>query len=323
MADRTQLGQAAVQRQQVFYMDPMLAWEQRLALAHDEAAAHIQAALPPGTVLDLASYELAADMAGNQLSTHSDSWLNSFNTDKDAPVASGLKFESQNSRDYYLGHYAKAKANLGAFITGYAREQISLGALSEADFNQACDLRLRALSDIIYLGRTGQLQPLVDAKGWRDQVAPSDSSIVIAKSGTATGQDAQALGVVPYVPIAIGIIIVSAVVAAGIGAAWYLTNENNKQRRIALEICQDAVKRGHKDAKAICENLEKETDKSLLDQFISQELQDTITYAVVGGVGIMLLINFAPNIIESLGRSRQAYSDVQARRLKWLQEQST
>lgn len=328
MADRTQLGQAAFDRQQVYYMDPMLAWEQRLASAYDEAVAHLKAAIPPGTTVDLAKYELAADMAGSSLTTHSDAWLQGFRENKDPSVASGLLFDPSRAKEYYLGHFAQASANIGVFITGYAREQITLGALSQADFDTACDMRLRALSDIIYLGRTGQLKAVVDADGWGKENAPGDTKLVVATDGLYTGEDAQGLGTLGA-PAIVAIVIVCALAGAGIGVAVMWAAENAKQRRIALDICQDAVRRGHPDASKICGEMRglvadlanPANIPNPVDMLIPKEMQKTIAYAAAGITGVALVLAFAPQIMRSLSRTGEVYAEEKSRRLRKLQEE--
>ena len=155
MAKQASLGQAAYERQVVYYNDPTLSWEQRLAAAHDEALRYVSSIVEPGSDVDLAAYELNADLGGSQLAQQAEMWLSNFRDNRPADEATGIRFSEQSAYDYYLGQFAQASANIGVFLTGYAREQIAIGGLTENEFNQSCEMRLRAFSDIIYLGKTG------------------------------------------------------------------------------------------------------------------------------------------------------------------------
>lgn len=325
------LGQAAFDRQPVFYSDATMAWEQRLALAYDEASKYVSSSMAPGQTLDLASYELAADVAGDSLQANSEAWRLGFAQNQDVGLVSAINLGSQQCTQYYLGHYAQACSNLGAFVTGYAREQIVLGALSQDEFDKACDLRIRAFSDIIYLGRTGALPSMLNATGWSKANGIADPSIVIATPGISTlPSPVSGLGLEP-VTILIGIAIVGVLVGAGIGVAMYMSAENAKLRRAALEICQDAVRRNHPSASAICASAKDAArtpsltdallpEGSLADKIVSKDLQDKLVMYGALGLGTMLLIQFAPQIMSSLSKTYDVYAEQKIKRLRRLED---
>lgn len=324
MSDK--LGRLSYDTQKVYYMDPSLTWEERLARAYDEAATHVRASMMPGQKLNLAKYAFAADVAGNQFNTHAEAWENSLREYRDSSLQSAVRWTPEESQEYYLGHFGQAAENLGVFISGHARKQVDLGALSPQDFEQACDLRLRAFSDIIHAGRTGALEPLLNAQGWNTKTGASqDGQIIIATGGQGSpNQPMQGLG---FGWVAVGIVAVVAVlVGAGIGVAVMMSAENAKQRRAALDICQNAVERGHPDASQICskafETIDKLADKSsILDNLMPAGLQKQIvTYGALG-IGVMLLINFLPNIVGSVSMAQDRYATEKYKRLKRLEDE--
>jgi hypothetical protein len=325
MAEVSELGQAGYNAQPVFYTDDKMAWEQRLALAYDEASNHVRAALPPGTTIDLAKYELAADLAGSQIKSNAGIWTPAFETESDVPEQAGVRLTPAEAREYYLGHYAKASANLGAFISGSARQQVVKGALSQAEFNRACDMRLRELSDLIYMGRTGSLQAALDPEGWQRTHGASSDRIILSKGGITTPSYAVGLGELGTVTI-VAIVIVLALVGAGIAVAVMYSAENMKLRRVALEICQDAVRSGNPDAKAICGSMEglardlsDPAKASFVNNLIPPELQTKLLTLGAIGLGTAIAIQYLPRIIDSIEKSKDVHAAAKLRRLRQME----
>ena len=314
------LGQASVERQRVYYMDPTMAWEQRLALAHDEALQHIRGSLQPGTVVDLAKYELCADLAGGQMNASAADWIGALRGDRDASDSSRVRLETQASKDYYLGHFAQASANLGAFLTGHARKQIVTGGLTQADFDSACNMRLRAFSDIIHAGRIGALPALLGNQAWAAKFGTGGGDILLRTQGAEVSAPAAGgLGAWQIAAIA----IVCVLLGAGLYVAFFWTAENVKQRRLAFEICQDAINRGHPDAATICGSMAdivKELGNPIkvpsASDLIPKSLQDKLL--LIGGIG--LVIAFGPTIMASISKTQEVYASEKIRRLKALED---
>ena len=327
MPIQTRLDQLSYNAQPVYYMEPSLTWEERLARAYDEAAAHIRHNMAPGQNSNMAKYLFAADVAGSDLRAHSASWEAGVEKKADPSLDAAIKWKPNESQEYYLGHFAQASENIGVFVSGQARKQVNAGALSVEDFEQACDLRLRSLSDIIYLGRTGALPALLDPDGWNQKHGASQDGRLIVATGGVGSPDVgiQGLGAFPVLGV---VAVVGLLVGVAIGVGICMAAENVKQRRIALDICQQAIASGHKDAAKICKGAFEVVDKlsdpaktGFLNNLIPPDLQkQVLAYAAIG-LGGYLFVTFLPQIIGSVGAAQDRYSDIQLKRLKRLQEQ--
>lgn len=327
MADLQALGTEALNKQPVYYMDATMSWEQRLAAAYDEATAHIKATLPPGVTIDTSKYEQANDLAGNHINAYGDDWLSTFRANKDLSVDSAVRFNGEQGEQYYLGRYAQASANLGAYLTGYARQQIPLGALTQEDFDQGAELRLRALSEVIHLGRTGALPAVIAADKYAlANNAPKGGSILVATPGVtinpATGTSGLGCELL-CLTITIGVLAILAATAITVSVMW--VNASQKDRQAMLETCNDAVRLNNAQAPAICANMSKVVAEmaapgqmpSALSALIPADLQkQIITYGAIG-LGAYLLLTFAPQIASSLSKTKDVLA---ARQVQTLAE---
>jgi len=325
MADTQQLGTEALNKQPVFYMDSAMAWEQRLALAYDEATMWLRKAVPAGVTIDTSKYESATGSASSQLQSYGDSWLNKFRTNVDLDPDTAITLTGDHSEAYYLGQYANASANLGAYLSGYAREQIPIGGISQADFDQGAEMRLRSFSEIIYLGRTGALpavvSPDVYAKGLG---GGAGGKIIVATPGVSFNAATGASGLgceVLCLTITIGILAILAATAITVSVMWSKSSQQNRQAM--LEICQDAIRRDNPNAPTICADMSKVVADMAspgqmpnpIDALIPKALQTQIvTYGAIG-LGIYTLIMFAPQIMASLGRTKEVLAARQVERM--------
>lgn len=304
-----QLATVAYDKQPVFYNDPELSWEQRLAYAHEEARKHLAAILPPGATLSTSQYELAADVAGTQIDTFGSAWMPRLQSGQDIDPESALSLPADQMRQYYLGRYAQASANLGAYLTGFARQQVAYGSISQKDFDLGAELRLRSLSDIIYAGRTGSLPALIDGERYAQKKTGAGNSLITIATPGVTVQPAaglQGLGFAwtPAMVLAVGLVscLAVGVVAASV-VAWRWNEANASNRRSMLEICQDAQARNHPDARTICKDMSEVVaemgDPSNGMNPAGDMIKNVGTIAGAIG-GLYLLFAFAPQISQAI-----------------------
>lgn len=327
-----ELGQIALQKQPVYYNDPSWPWEQKLAAAYDEATKLLQAAVPAGTTLDTAQYELASDAAGAQVDAYGDAWMRPLQSaDPSQPLSSvndvdqGMQLGATQARQYYLGTYAQASSNLGAYLTGYARAQIPVGVLTQAEFDQGAEMRLRQFSQIIHAGRTGSLPAVIAGERYAMDagVTGAQARLTVASGGvTAAAVNAAAGLGLTGVEIAL-IVLVAGLVIAGTVVAVYWAKTSSDNRATMLQICQQAI--ANKDPKAdlICANMTQVVAQmaspgqmpGVLDSIVGKDALNKITTFAAVGAGLYLLVTFAPEIARSLQRTKGAMTQTQTANL--------
>jgi len=333
---RESVGAAALLKQPLYYSSaqfPELTLEERLGRAYDEAAAALKAVTPQGVAIDASKYELADEVAGKVTDANESLILTSLAAGKDLPADSGYMFTPEQSRQYYLGKFARASANLGAYLTGFMRGQINLGAISQSDFDKGGEARIRLFSEIIHLSRTGALGPVVAGENYgQATIGDAQPRIVVASQGVATDSlktGAQGFGIPlavlanPYVAVGV-IIVVGIVVVAGVAAYFYSRSDEQKSREQAYNACLEAIRQQNPNAEAICKNMSDiGTNKAgWLDYIIPKDIQNKVVNYALLGAGAYLVIAFSPQIIRALSRAKDTYSEVQAKRLAQMHDDS-
>ena len=329
---RDTVGAAALLKQPLYYSAtqfPAMTLEERLGHAYDEAAAALKAVTPSGTTIDASKYELADEVAGKTTDKNESLILSSLAEGKDLPEDAGYMFTPEQSRQLYLGKFARASANLGAYLTGFLRGQINLGAISQSDFDKGGEARIRLFSEIIHLSRTGALGPMVAGENYgQATIGDAQPRIVIASQGVATDSlktGAQGFGsplavlANPYVALGV-VVVVGIIVVAGVAAYFYSRSDDQKSREQAYNACLEAIRQNHPDSAAICKNMaDIGKDKAgWLDYIIPKDIQNKVVNYALIGAGAYLVIVFAPQIIRSLSSAKDTYSEVQAKRLEKL-----
>lgn len=306
---------ASLASQPVFFNSAELAWEQKLQLAYNEATLHLKNAVPAGTLIDASKYELAADAAGSQIQQYGDVWTPtvaaaSENPSLNVDPSTALKLDSEQSRQFYLGQYAQASANLGAYLTGAARAGITQGVMTQEDFDNGAFLRLRQFSTIIHAGRTGKLSPLVGGEAYAQQMGLSPGGLVLVANGQSVVTPATGVQGLGGWQVVVIVGVIAGLTIAGITLGWKYLSESEKTRRQALDICQQAIARGDPKADLICQNMADHvaTTGSIANKIIPPETQSKIVNWLVIGAGAYLAIQFAPEIIKSLSEAKRTYA---------------
>ena len=241
-------------------------------------------------------------------------------------ASKGVRLVSSDAAEYYLGKFSKASSNIGAYISGYAREQVVKGSLSKNQFEQACDAKLRDLSDIIYIGRTGHLPAIITPEQWMKEQNSYGKEIVLLHSGVGVkNSGASGLGEpISLAAAAVVVVIAGLVIAAGVAVSYYFVKRRAELQQVGFELCQDAVRNNDPRWKDICElpAVSATGDKlgSLAEQFLPKETLNKMGKYAIYGVGIALVINFLPNIMASLSRTEEVYRDEKLRKLQKYQD---
>jgi len=335
MASRDTVGAAALLKQPVYYANAELPWESRLASAYDECVGAIRAAMPAGTSVDLSSYALTLDASGSHIDDYADDIQGALQQSIDLPGQAAFTYQGADAQNFYLGKFVLASQGLGAYLTGYARKQIELGALSQEEFDRGAESRLRLFSEIIHLNKMGTLAAAIDPKGYVDKQGAGGGTITLATPGIITQNKSGVAGfgfalpaVIPVGYVIVG--IVATLVAAGIGASLVWSSENVKNRKAMIQICDDAMRRGDPQAAVICQDMSakvlelSDPNKMAgpLDFLVSREMQAKVLPWLALGLGTFLVIQFAPQILQSLSRTGEVWSDHQARALARRRKQA-
>lgn len=302
-------------KQPVYYNEPGYSWEQKLQAAYDDATDKLARTLPPGTTQNTSQYEIANDVAGNQFQQFTPAWDKPLRTAPDPNAVDidpsvGMNLPSDQMRQYYLGKYAQCSANLGAYLTGYARKQVVEGALSQEEFDRGADMRLRGFSEIIYAGSKGQLGSIIAGEAYSNDGAP-----VIVRANEALVPVSGANGFGAPVTIAVIIVVSALLIGACAGVAWHYIDQQARDRRAMLEICQDALQRGDPNASRICADMSQivakmqEQSPSAIEQIVGKGTPQTIAKYAALGLGAYLLVMFAPEIIRGLRAGKDAWGE--------------
>ena len=324
-----ELSTLALNQQPVYYNDPNMAWEQRLALAYDDATKKLQASLPAGSTIDTSKYAIANEAAGNTVNKYGSDWLPHFKDQTDVDASTALALPSDEMRQYYLGKYADASTGLGAYLSGYAREGIAIGALTQSDFDKGAELRLRAFSEIIYAGNTGSLKALVAGErvasgaavsksvqgfGAYPRMSPNATVITIGGSGYSVAPASKLNGFGLIDTAAVVLIIAGMLILSGVVGWTIYQGLNFLTRKQMLDRCTDAVKSKDERAEAICQTMTTVVAQMAKDASPASALDlkgmvgQVVPYAAAG-VGALLLIQFAPEIIRSLRGAKKAMQE--------------
>jgi hypothetical protein len=322
------LPQSSQNRQAIFHADNTDPWELRLAKAFDEANGHIVQSFPAGKRINLAKHELASSVAGSQFSRDENFWDGKMNDRSvhNVDEVRGISIASDEASDYYLGKFSIASKNIGAYISGYAREQVVKGNLSEKQFNQACEDKLRDLSDIIYLGRTGHLRAIISPDEWMKSNDMEGDKLVCFHDSLGVGKRSGISGLgEPMSLLTAGVILVIAaiVIAAGVAVTFYFMNHKRKMQQLGFDLCQDAIRNNDPRWEEICEQHVPKGSSGILprlDDLIPPDTTNQIVKYAAAGLGIALLINFLPNIMASLSRTQEVYADEKLRKLQKYQQ---
>lgn len=274
--------------------------EQQLIEAFELAREALFKSLPEGTTLDERQALLAQDMLRQQVEAKQGIITPNLESYTDMPSGGELVLDSSQSRQFYVGKYIAASQGLGAYPAGLGREAVAAGVMTEQDYFIGIETRLRAYSDIIYAGETGQLEPLVNAEKFgKDQRIASGSQIVTS-SGTLLRAAPATSGLgAAFIPVWAIVVVAVAIVA---GVTYYLVRRHEVDRTIDMmtQNCQEAIRLGNEQAIKYCNEFAQKT----IGQGIGQKLlgdvgqEQILKYLALGGA-VYLTVLLLPSLTQS------------------------
>lgn len=281
--------------------------EEQLIEAFQKARAALFSALPSNARLDATEATLAADLVQQQIQIRQSIVTSHLESGTDLPLPDAITLESPKSRQYYIGKYIAASQGLGGYPAGLGREAVAAGAMSQQDYVDGMEVRLRAFSDIIYAGNNGQLSHLVNA-----EAVGGDVVIQSVRTGVISGTGTSGVGA-----IAVGTIVLVGIVSAILvgGAAYYFTQKHRIDKTITMmsQNCNDAIKLGNDKAIKYCNEFAKETvGGGAIKDIIGVEGQSQILkylgYAGAAYLAILLLPSITSSVMSAQEvRARKAY----------------
>ena len=109
--------------------------------------------------------------------------------------------------------------------------------------------------------------------------------------------------------------IAALIIGASAGVAYYYISQQARDRRIMMEMCQDAINKGDQHAPKICADMSQivakmqEQSPSAIEQIMGKGTPQTIAKYAAIGLGAYLLIMFAPEIIRGLRAGKDAWGE--------------
>lgn len=273
--------------------------ENQLIEAFQKARSALFAALPKDAVLDPAEAKLAAELVAQQVQDQRSVIVPSLERRIDLPPTNAITLDPIKARQYYVGKYVAASQGLGGYPAGLAREAVAAGAMTEQQYFDGIEVRLRAFSEIIHAGNTGQLVDLVNGER-------RGSSIVIATEGDGVVGSAgvSGLGLAATTAILIGVVAV-AIVA---GLAYYYTQAHKAELTVAMmsRNCNEAIKLGNEKAIKWCNEFAKETASGGIgtDLFGSKGQEQLLRYLGYAGAAYLAIL-LLPSITQSVLSTQQ------------------
>jgi hypothetical protein len=277
--------------------------EEQLIEAFQKARQVLFAALPKDAQLDFAEAKLAADLVAQQVRAQQPTIVRSLDNRQDLPIENAVTLDANKSRQYYVGKYFAATQGLGGYPAGLGREAVEAGAMTHAQYIEGMDIRLRAFSEIIHAGDTGQLVDLVNGeKRGGNIVVTTKGDGVIANAGGV------GLGIEP------GTVILLALIATAIvaGVAYSVVQMDKNELTIAMMTrnCGEAMRQGNERAIKHCNDFAREAASggavpSLIGDKGREQLLRYLGYAGAAYLAILVLPSVTSSILSAQQVARE------------------
>jgi hypothetical protein len=284
-----------------------------------EARKRILALIPAGYQINYDAAVSTSNGFTDQVEQRKQAVQNALLYRQDLAEQDSLTTTTDNSRDYWLSQYRIASEGIGAYAMGAAQQAVSDRRISQIEYNDGVDQRIKVFQSIVAADNAGNLGQLVSGESYTQQAVSSSpqgammlrsgqidprmvgSKLMMTSKGTKVlvptgGSGAVGLGVDP---ITIGIFVTIGVLALVAGVVYYAIEKKRMEQSAAFmaQFCNDALKTGNKSAIDACikfgDNLGK--PKSAADTLLGGKMQD---YLIWGGVALAG-IYFAPMIVQS------------------------
>jgi hypothetical protein len=301
--------------------------EQRMLTGFVYAKQAMQQLLPQGHVVDMGAAIVTQETYEAQIEERRAIVASSFQQGTDLPEEAAISDKASRSREYWISTYALAAEGIGAYASGYAKQQVSYGLLSEKDYYDGIELRTKSFANIVQASQRGQLAALMLPDAYYQsamqassaattlrlggQVVPEKGAIVLNSDST------KLMALTPsksLVPVQLGdfgisvttmavIGIVVAITAVGITAFVVRGSVEKERIRQSAEfmgrMCEQATKENNPAALAACREYADKITTPTPQPFGLDQLSKYLVWGAVGLAALWML----PSLIE---RSEEA-----------------
>lgn len=299
--------------------------EQRMLTGFVYAKQAMQQLLPQGHVVDMGAAIVTQETYEAQIEERRAIVASSFQQGTDLPEEAAISDKASRSREYWISTYALAAEGIGAYASGYAKQQVSYGLLSEKDYYDGIELRTKSFANIVQASQRGQLAPLVIPEAYYQsamQASPAATTmrlggqVVPEKGAIVLGSDAPKLiALTPsksLVPVQLGTIGIDIIIVAGIvvaitaiGITAFVIRGSVEKERIRQSaefmgrMCEQATKENNPAALAACREYADKITTPTPQPFGLDQLSKYLVWGAVGLAALWML----PSLIE---RSEEA-----------------
>jgi hypothetical protein len=302
--------------------------EERLLTGFVVAKQHMTAIIPAGHSVDAGVAATVQERYEKQILERKNLVAASLSAKQDLPEPDALIEDAKTGKEYWMSTYALAAEGIAAYATGYARQQVTYGLLSEKDYYDSIDLRTKSFASIVNAGQNGTLAQLVAPEAWyQSKMQSSEAARTMQASGqlqrgglitlSTAGTKIQALDttrklvpvqlgfdlvVTPTVALIIaGTLVLSITMVSLIGFLTWGSVEKNRIRASAEFMGQMCKNAGNDPA--ITQACTEYASKISTPTPMPGGLDNLSKYLVWGAVGLGALW-MLPSLMERFGRSK-------------------
>jgi hypothetical protein len=280
--------------------------------------------IPQEHTVDMSAAVAVQEGYDQQIVQNQDVVASSLSAKQDLPDYAAISAEAPKSKEYWISTYALAAEGIGAYATGYAKQQVTYGLLSEDDYYGGIDVRTKSFANIVYAGQTGVLAQLVAPESWYSSTMQnSEAARTMQLSGQLAGGGQMVVGSTgtkifalnttkKLIPVQLGLepitigIIAGAIAVAIIGVAYvgfHAWASTEKERiRASAEFMGQMCKQAN-DNPALSKACAEYADKITTPTPAPFGLDNLSKYLVWGAVGLAALY-MLPSLMESFSEAR-------------------
>lgn len=180
-----------------------------------------------------------------------------------------LAFDKKTAQDFVIGGFTMAAVGLGPWVSGAVEANTSQEwARSDAQS------RLRVFASIVQMEQTGYLR-----------------SLFSEGPGAVAG-----LGVLPVVPIIVGVVVATVMLAAVYAVYCYSVKQVELNNRLMRDLCERAQQQGDKATVAAC--IEATKGLQNIDPFGLQSIGKTIALGLLVFGGVWAALTYGPALLK-------------------------
>ena len=292
--------------------------EERMLTGFVMAKQYMAQIIPSGHMVDSSAAIVTQESYDRQLTERQDIVTSALSAQQDLSESTGLSEEAPRSKEYWISTYALASEGIGAYATGYARQQVTYGLLSEKDYLDSVDLRTKSFAHIVYAGQRGALAQLVAPESWySNAMQSSEAARTMQLSGQLASGGQMVLGSTgtkimaldrtrKLIPVQLGITGIEVAIIAGVivtivalgSVAFALHASVEKERiRASAEFMGQMCKQAN-DNPTLSKACAEYADKITTPTPAPFGLDNLSKYLVWGAVGLAALY-MLPSLMEN------------------------